>query len=147
MNLTYLKNEQVLGYCILNYKRYYLTVFPFSKKILLLWIKMEKLLCTWWYFSGRKDDNKSSFRWKSLLCAFRPLRILHNDSNMFLKLHYPLPICTWLHLTALKFEILSLKLWKYSLLETKTFGLVSTIGQAIGPLWDFCAPISIVVEL
>ena len=25
--------------------------------------------------------------------------------------------------------------------------LVSSLGQAIGPLWDFCAPISIIVAV
>ena len=88
MNLTLsstLNNEHFSGHCVLNYHRKFCFAFTFSERILFLWIKMEKLLCTWWYFSGRKDDNKSSFRWKSLLCAFRPLRTAHSavDSNTF----------------------------------------------------------------
>ena len=36
---------------------------------------------------------------------------------------------------------------KYDVKEWATHFVYSVIGQAIGPLWDFCAPISIIVEL
>ena len=45
-----------------------------------------------------------------------------------------------------KINIFGLKMMVKSGLE-KIFFVIYVLGQAIGPLWGFCAPISIVVEL